>query len=241
MKTKPTANLNKNGAQLDAVNRLYDQLVAWLYERQDVQRARRIANRLAALLKRFNPRPENIFIEECRSLVFEAKGDLGRAIKHRENEIRLIRRLHKISKGTESEAYVFGQYDYADLSERMDILAMLYRRIGNLSKAIGTLQESKQLCEKHEVIFDGEALLLEYQDEIRTVSLSVNLTGDTDGHIHIAIDTGNLRSEEHTATVWTPIGPARFPHRHFEIIPGGAFLLERGRPQRRPASKVLVS
>jgi hypothetical protein len=113
-------------------------------------------------LARFNRNAENIFIEECRSLVCEAKGDLGNAIKHRENEIRLIRRLHEISQGTESEAYVFSQYDYADLSERLDILAMLYHAIGSLDKSISTLEESRQLCQIHGIDFDGQDILQEY-------------------------------------------------------------------------------
>ncbi len=165
MRAKPTANLHSGGSLLDAIHALYDRLVTWLYERQDVRRSLPIANRLEPLLSRFHQKPENIFIEECRSLVCEAKGDLDNAIKHRDNEIRLIRRLHKISQGTESEAYALGQYDHADLSERLDILAMLYHGIGHLDKAIRTLLESRRLSASHGITFDGEALLQDYQEQ----------------------------------------------------------------------------
>jgi tetratricopeptide (TPR) repeat protein len=167
MRAKPPANPETGGGALDAIDQLYDRLVTWLYERQDVRRALPIANRLERLLSRFNPKADNIFIEECRSLVCEAQGDLESAIRHRDNEIRLIHRLHKISRRTESEAYAFSQYDYADLSERLDILAMLYHGIGNFDKAISTLQESKRLCASHGIKFDGETLLRDYQSEKR--------------------------------------------------------------------------
>ena len=174
MTAKPLANLHKGGGPLDAIHPLYDRLVTWLYERQDVRRALPIANRLERLLARCHQKPANIFIEECRSLVGEAKGHLERAIKHRENEIRLIRRLHKISQGTESEAYAFGQYDYDDLSERLDILAMLNHGIGNLDKAVSTLLESRRLCASHGITFDGEALLRDYQEEKRALRKSLS-------------------------------------------------------------------
>lgn len=126
---------------------------------------RLIANRLNRLLKRYNQEPESIFVEECRSLICEAKGDLEHAIKHRENEIKLIRQLHKLSQGTESEDFAINQYTYADLSERLDILAMLRHSIGDLEQAIKTLLESKQLCADNGVKFDGEDILQDYIQE----------------------------------------------------------------------------
>jgi hypothetical protein len=159
----------KNGS-LDSLDRLYNQLVTWLYERQDIRRALPIAHRLKRLLSQFDPRPKSIFVEECRSLVAEATGDLQSAIKHREKEIRLIRRLHGTSQGTESEGYALRQYDYADLSERLDILAMLYHAGGDLGKAIKTLRESRRVCASHRIRFDGEALLRDYQEEKRAIA-----------------------------------------------------------------------
>lgn len=54
------------------------------------------AERLARLLSKSDPRHESICGEECRSLIQEAKRNLPQAIEHRENEIRLIRRLHEL-------------------------------------------------------------------------------------------------------------------------------------------------
>ncbi len=196
--------------RIKQIDRLYDQLVTWLYERQDARRSLPIANRLERLLARFSPKPETIFIEECRSLVCEAKGDLKNAIEHRENEIRLIRRLHAVSQGTESEPYVFSQYDYTDLSKRLDILAMLCHDTGNMDKAISILYESKKLCEEHGFKFDGETLLRDYQEE----TLTVNLAVESNGHITILpwarkemeTDTSNvpaLESKQGTPPVMT--------------------------------------
>jgi tetratricopeptide (TPR) repeat protein len=147
------------------MDQLYNDLLTWLYERRNVRRARVAANRMAKLLAQFNPAPESIFVEECRSLVYEARGDLAKAIKHRKNEIRLIRRLHKLAVKTEHADYIFGQYDYDDLRERLDILAMLYREKGDLDKAIRTLKESRRFCRDHGIKFDCDDLLADYLSE----------------------------------------------------------------------------
>ncbi len=170
MKTKSPTSVRKASDQSEEMHQIYDKLVYWLYNRQKVHRARLFADRLAKLLARFSRTPESIFVEECRSLVCEAKGDLANAIKHRENEIRLIRRLHKISQDTPSADFVFSQYDYAGLSDRLDLLAMLYRDKGNLDKAIRILHESKQLCENHGIDFDGDDILQEYLREKKSNS-----------------------------------------------------------------------
>src|SRR5258707_9827365 len=52
-----------------------------------------------------------------------------------------------------------------DLSDRLDLLAMLYRDSGNLSKAISALEESKRLCDEHGVKFDGYDILEEYMKD----------------------------------------------------------------------------
>lgn len=158
------------------MDRLYDRLVYWLYERQDAKRARRVADALGKLLARFGADPESIFVEECRSLVCEAKGDLPNAIKHRENEIRLIRRLHEISQNTATKDFVLGQYDYRDLCDRLDLLAILYHDSGDLNRAIRTLEESKQLCANHELTFDSENVLREYLKEQPSATLYLRLS-----------------------------------------------------------------
>ena len=159
MKTKPPPDRRKFADARDQIDYLYHKLLYWLYEREDKVRAQAYAERLAKLLSQSSCENEAIFPEECWSLIFEAKEDLPRAIAHRENEIRLIRRLHEISRGTRQQEPIFGLYGYDNLSDRLDLLAVLYRDSGNLDKAISTLRESKQLCEEHGLKFDGEDIL----------------------------------------------------------------------------------
>ena len=49
-----------------------------------------------------------------------------------------------------------------DLSERLDLLAGLYRAAGKLTRAIRVLEESKQLCATHGIPFNGRDLLRDY-------------------------------------------------------------------------------
>ena len=170
MKDKPPPDRRKFADEWDEIGYLYDKLLYWLYRREDAARARPYAERLLPLLSRVTPDHEAIFGEECWSLVCEAKGDLPRAIEHRENEIRLIRRLHQKSRNTPHEDLVFKDYGYADLSDRLDLLAVLYHDSGDLDKALEALQESKRLCEEHGVKFDGDDILQEYLRERKEAS-----------------------------------------------------------------------
>ncbi len=162
MNPEPPAGKRKFADTSEEMGYLYDKLVYWLYQRQLFRRALPFADRLERLLANSGPETQSIFAEECRSLIHEAKGDLAKAIAHREKEIRLIRRLHEITQNTSGADFAFGQYNHADLSDRLDLLAVLYHDNGNLDKAIKTLQESKQLCKKHGINFDGEDILQEY-------------------------------------------------------------------------------
>jgi len=167
MKTEPPPGRRKFADERDQIDYLYQKLLYWLYEREDKARARAFAESLAQLLlsKSF-PGHDAIFPEECWSLICEAKEDLMGATKHRENEIRLIKRLHAISRNSPQKEDLFRLYGYEDLSDRLDLLAVLYHDSGYLDKAISTLHESKQLCEKHGVKFDGEDIIQEYLSEI---------------------------------------------------------------------------
>lgn len=174
MKTKPPPNRRKFAGDWDKIGHLYDKLLYWLYQRENARRALPFAERLRPLLSKVAREHEAIFGEECWSLLHEVKGDLAKAIEHRENEIRLIRRLHQVSRNTPGDQPALDGYGYDDLSDRLDLLAVLYYRRGDLDKAIRTLQESKQLCEKHGAKFDGVDLLRDYLQEKR------DLEGDSD-------------------------------------------------------------
>ena len=166
MNLKPPADRRKFANTADNIRYFYHKLLFWLYQRQDARRARSFSERLERLLTKAYPKPGSIFAEECWSLVHEAKGDLAKAIKHREKEVKSIRRLHEISVGTPGEDYVLAQYNTTDLSDRLDLLAILYHDIGKMDRAMQTLQESKQYCADHGIEFDGEDILQEYLEEL---------------------------------------------------------------------------
>jgi hypothetical protein len=165
MKTEPPPDRRKFADARDEAEYLYHKLLYWLYEREDPARARAFAERLARLLSRVSPDHGAIFPEECWSLICEARGDLPGAIKHRENEIQLMKRLHKISRDSPQREEILRLHGYDDLSDRLDLLAVLYHDSGQLVRAIDTLQESKRLCALHGIAFDSEDLLQEYLEE----------------------------------------------------------------------------
>jgi tetratricopeptide (TPR) repeat protein len=155
---------------LREVGPLYDKLVYWLYERQDVRRAQPFADKLELLLKDPKVKTGSIFAEDCQSLVHEARGNLAKAIKHRLQAIRLIRRLHRLSQDSAQADFVFRQYSYADLRDELESLAILYHDIGDLNRAISTLQASEQLCRDHRLKSAAGDLLKDYLEESRGIS-----------------------------------------------------------------------
>jgi hypothetical protein len=165
MKAKLPPHRRKFRTEWDEICYLHEKLLYWLYRRQDAERARYYARRLERLLPRADPDHEAILGEECWSLVQEAKGDLRAAIPHRENEVRMIRRLHVISRNSPVKEYLLQRRGYDNLSDTMDVLATLYHDTGQLDKALRILRESRRLCRAHGIPFDGEELLREYLDE----------------------------------------------------------------------------
>jgi tetratricopeptide (TPR) repeat protein len=148
----------------DEIYYLYHKILYWFYQQEDRRGALRFAPRLEVLLQKADPQEEAISGHECRSVLAELHGDLPAAIQHREKEIRLIRRLWEITPAKEFPPFGLGP---DDLSDRLDLLAILYHDTGKLEKAIAILQESRQLCQKHRVPFDGKDLLRDYQVEQR--------------------------------------------------------------------------
>ncbi len=148
----------------DEIEYVYQKVVFWFCRRPEGSQARRYATRLKKLLGRDETIPGSIFGEECWSLVFDVAGDYRRAIRHRENEIRLIRRLHEITP-KEQRDLVFGWYGFSDLSNRLNVLADIYKQIGQTDRAIRILRESKALCARHGIPFDGEDSLQELLSE----------------------------------------------------------------------------
>ena len=147
------------------IDDIYHQLLNWFYDKQNLQRARPIAKRLERLLSEVTSDQQTILGEGAWSTVLECKGDLVGAIKHRENEIRLMKRLFQISSKAPDPKAVLKHYDYPDLSDRLDLLAILYHDTGDLEQALRVLRQSKLLCENHGIPFDGKNLLEDYLAE----------------------------------------------------------------------------
>ncbi len=169
MKDKPPPDRRTFADEWDEIGYLHDKLLYWLYQRADPKKLRLYGPRLERLLLTAVLGHDAILGEECWSLIHEAKGELPAAIDSRKNEIRLIRRLHALSRGLPYEATAIKDYGYDDLSDRLDLLAVLYHDSGDPGKAIATLQESKKLCQEHGLEFDADDMLQEYLKEKRTV------------------------------------------------------------------------
>ncbi len=137
---------------------LYDEFLDLFYGNGD----RKSARKLVRPLKDLANSPEyadSIRAEEVRSLLAEFRGDLTEAIRRREAEIRKIYELHGMSINTPSWELVKRRYDFSDVGDRLDLLALLYDRLGDLDRAIAILHESKHYCEAHGVPFDGQDIL----------------------------------------------------------------------------------
>src|SRR5262249_26052563 len=154
MKTKSPPTRRKFKSEWDEITYLYHKILHWFYPLRDRSKALRFCKRLEVLLKKVASSHEAIFGEECWSLLYEVKGDLPKAITYRKSELKLIKKLWKISEKSPSRDYVLQRYDYSDFSDRLELLAILYHDAGDLDRAIDVLEESKRFCEAHQIRFD---------------------------------------------------------------------------------------
>jgi hypothetical protein len=174
MKTKLPPTRRKFAHAWDEIRYLREKLLYWLYDRQQQERAHSYARRLQALLKQADPKQESILGQECRSLLSELEGDLHAAIRLREDEIRKIRRLRRISENTPQWDLACKGYGHNALSDRLDLLAFLYDQIGETRKAVLLLEESKAYCQQHGIPFDA-------QDGLDELTRSLQLTATENG------------------------------------------------------------
>lgn len=165
MKTKTIRTQRKFHGAWDEIGYLRMKILDWFYDRGNGQKAFPFCARLEALLERTPEAREAILGQECWSLICEVRGDLAGAIAYREREIELIKRLHRISVNTPGREFALRGYDYSDWSDRLDLLAILYHDAGDIAKAIRVLKESRRLCKRHGIAFDGENLLRDYLAE----------------------------------------------------------------------------
>ncbi len=143
---------------------LYLKLVTLLYQKNDREQALEVASRLERALAVSPDYAASIRGEEVRSLIAELRGDFAEAARCREAEIRKILELHTLAVNTEHWKYVSRQYDFSDLSDRLDLLAILYDTQGEMDRALATLLESKHYCESHRIPFDAQDLLKELSE-----------------------------------------------------------------------------
>ena len=137
---------------------LYLRLLKQFYGRQRrVQNARADAERLDHLLDVTPGSGQAILGQQARALTAEVRGDLLAAIRHRRRATNLITRLLMGN-------YPFQDYDWSDVRDSLNLLALLYDEAGDSKSALKVLDESEQICRTHGVEFDAGDLA----DEIRT-------------------------------------------------------------------------
>lgn len=141
---------------------VHGKVLYWLYGRQRRGAALRYSERFEGLLNECCASGEAIIGEECWALLCELKEDWQAAIGHRRREIALIEKLHlSIHGGGDQDVSdtISQLYDVSDLSDRMDLLACAYMKVGKLPEAESVLRQSKRLCEGNGIPFDGQDLL----------------------------------------------------------------------------------
>ena len=162
MKKRIQAN-DGNAPSSTGFEALYQNLLKRYYDEGDRERANGIASRLEELLAASPEYAHSIRGEEVRSIIAELRDDLSTAIQSREAEIRKILELHERALNTQSWQYVSRLYDYSDVSDRLDLLAILYDKQGELDRAVAVLLESKEYCRSRSIPFDAQDLLDELE------------------------------------------------------------------------------
>jgi hypothetical protein len=161
-KAPPTKRRFRNA--WDQIDYLYHKALFWFYERCDRRQAMRFARRLKRLVAKTDPQAETILGMSCRALIAELEGDLRKAIQCREREIEFIERFLRdgIVPGVST--------GYDDVSDSMDLLAIHYWDLGDLTKALEILDQSKRYCAEHGIPFDGQDIVDEVHGELKAAS-----------------------------------------------------------------------
>lgn len=163
MRKKVDSVVVRDVADPGDVDSLYLDFLKCFYEDGNHTQAEKVAVRLEAALVESPELAESIRGEEIRSLIAELREDFPEAIRSREAEIRKILELHTLAVNTPSWVYVSREYDFSDVSDRLDLLALLLDRHGETDRAIATLRESQHYCGAHHIPFDGQDLLDELE------------------------------------------------------------------------------
>jgi hypothetical protein len=159
MTNQPTRNPQGAAPDPAEMDALYAELVKRFYDEEDRPGAEEVAARLEQELVRSPEWAGSIRGQEIQSLIAELRGDYQEAIHSREAEIRKILELHALALNTPAWPAVERQYDFSDVSDRLDLLAGLYDRQGNVERAVATLRESEAYCRSRGIPFDGQDML----------------------------------------------------------------------------------
>ncbi len=183
MKTKSIRNVTKEAVPLE-IDALYCKLLNVFYQKEDRSHAQKLAALLETAMEASPDESDSIRGEGIRALIAEVRGDYAEAARSREAEVRKILELHSLAANTPNWRYISRQYDFSDVSDRLDLLATLYDSQGELDRAIATLLESKRYCESHQIPFDGQDLLDEMEKAAQTGTSSVPYSrgARTNGH-----------------------------------------------------------
>lgn len=96
---------------------------------------------------------ESICYHGSLALLFEFDQDWSSAVKHRELEIRKIRRLHKLEERNPTNGYATQNYQAEDLSERLEILQQIKRkRITEMVQATATAPVTRMSIREHNTV-----------------------------------------------------------------------------------------
>jgi hypothetical protein len=163
MSSKKPGNGVKMRFSADGLESLYHELLKQYYDHGHLEHASEVASRLEEALAASPEFAQSIRGEEVRSIIAELRGDLPIAIQCREAEIRKILELHARTLNTPSWNYVSQRYDLSDVSDRLDLLAILYDKQGDSERAIAVLLESKEYCQSRQLPFDAQDLLDELE------------------------------------------------------------------------------
>src|SRR5438105_2121216 len=93
----PEPTRRKFSGDWDRALYFYYKILYWFYSRRNRSKAAKFCRSLEPVLMRVANKHESIKGEECWSLLYEIRGNLEKAISYRRSEIRLWKKLLRIT------------------------------------------------------------------------------------------------------------------------------------------------
>ena len=148
---KPLPTRKKFASLADEAEYLYDKAGFWMYERHQYYRARPFVRRLNAIMASWDNDRNLIPHAEVMALIADFNGDLDAKIKHTKTKISLLNTL--LFGAPEVDAY-----DWADLLDEMELLAIFLEESNQRAKALDMVDDCKVFARKHKLKFDEGSL-----------------------------------------------------------------------------------